>query len=399
MKNKCSALGAIAVFIFGVVWLVSCGTSDTPPETDRQSPPTQTPIPLTISPESQTDLAKTRAFFGKVTSLPIEVNAASKTPTPVAVTRTPAHTSVPTRAVAAPALIRHAVRQGDTLLGLAKLYGVSMATIQLANGMSDSIGLIAGQTLSIPSTSQWLHENSFWVVHIVRRGETLVGLSSTYGLTVDDILRVNAIADPALIRIDQQLVMPVAQLVTINRSPATATPARVAAAPAAAPAQETASHGSTGAAPDAVSAAQVPPIVPVPAPPGGPDDWPAYILARINKVRADHGLNTLTLVAELSHAAQAHAEDCVQRGWGSHVGSDGAVLKTRLERAGYFSRNSGENWVQARNAVRAFDWWYGEIPPNDPHRRNILGSRYTEIGIGIAHTGSSYVFITDFGSR
>ena len=92
-------------------------------------------------------------------------------------------------------------------------------------------------------------------------------------------------------------------------------------------------------------------------------------------------------------------EDCARRGWGSHVGSDGAVLKTRLERSGYFGANWGENWVQAPNAERAFEWWYGEIPPNDPHRRNILSPRYTEIGIGIVETGRGYIFVTDFGRR
>jgi uncharacterized protein YkwD len=105
------------------------------------------------------------------------------------------------------------------------------------------------------------------------------------------------------------------------------------------------------------------------------------------------------MAPELNYAAQAHAEDCARRGWGSHVGSDGAVLRTRLERAGYLGRNWGENWVQAPNAERAFDWWYGETPPNDPHRRNILSPRRTEMGIGIAETGWGLIFVTDFGQR
>lgn len=310
-----------------------------------------------------------------------------------------------------PAVHQHIIQPGETLLGIAMQYGVSMAAIQLANGMGDSIDLLAGQTLSIPGSTQWLNESRFWIVHVVRSGETLVGVADAYDLTVDQILRVNAIADPALIQVDQQLVMPLAQLVMLNSPQPTATTAPATAAPAVADAGVGPNTGepetelaaaSVNAEPPSVETRPKPappPAAPPPGLPAGPADWPTYILARINQVRAEHGLNTLTLVPELNAAAQAHAEDCARRGWGSHVGSDGAVLKTRLERAGYIGRNWGENWVQALNAERAFDWWYGEIPPNDPHRRNILSPYYTEIGIGITQTTWGFIFITDFGRR
>jgi uncharacterized protein YkwD len=285
-------------------------------------------------------------------------------------------------------------------------YGVSMAAIQLTNNMGDSIDLIAGHTLSIPGSTQWLGESYYWVVHVVRSGETLIGLSQAYDLTVDEILRVNAIADPDLIHVDRLLVMPLAQLMVARAPQPSATAVLAAEAPAVAGVQAAPTLTVSDAAPETASPAVITPApeaaattAPPPSAPAGPADWPNYILVRINQVRTEHGLNTLAPVPELTLAAQAHAEDCAQRGWGSHVGSDGAVLKTRLERAGYFGRNWGENWVQARNAERAFEWWYGEIPPNDPHRRNILSPYYTEIGIGIAKTGSGFIFISDFGRR
>ncbi len=294
------------------------------------------------------------------------------------------------------AVIQHTVQRGETLLGLALQYGVSMATIQLANGMGNSIDLVAGQTLSIPGSPQWPGERPFWVIHTVQAGETLVGLSSTYDLTVDEILRVNAISDPALIHIDQKLVMPLTQLVTLKAPLPTTTPAAVTSAQAAPSTPEPKASPATDLAAPQPSQSELPSA---PAPPSSAADWPGYILARINQARAAHGLNALSIAPELTYAAQAHAEDCARRGWGSHVGSDGAVLKTRLERAGYSGRNWGENWVQALNAERAFEWWYGEIPPNDPHRRNILSPHYTEIGIGIAATSWGYIFVTDFGRR
>jgi uncharacterized protein YkwD len=291
-------------------------------------------------------------------------------------------------------MVQHTIQAGDTLLGVAMVYDVSMAAIQLANDMADSIDLIAGQALSVPGSTQWPEESHFWIVHVVQPDETLVGVASAYDLTVDEILRVNAIADPDLIHRGQQLVLPLRQLVASRSLHPTATPVAIAAANAQATPDTAASETATESAPDTHPTATPPTSMP-----SGPADWPVYILARINQVRAEHGLNPLTLVPELSYAAQAHAEDCARRGWGSHVGTDGAVLKTRLERVGYVGNNQGENWVQALNAQRAFEWWYGEIPPNDPHRRNILSPYYTEIGIGVAGTGWGYIFVTDFGRR
>jgi uncharacterized protein YkwD len=315
----------------------------------------------------------------------------------------------PTDPPLAPAKIQHVVQPGDTLLGLAMKHNISMASIQLANNMGNTIDLIAGQTLNIPNGPQWLQESCFWIVHVVQPGETLMELSSAYDTSVDQILRVNAIADPTLINVDQQLVIPLTQLLIAQRPEPTTAPATLAEAAQAIPPTPQPNADTDAAASMAVAAPTTAPqptepasnteTDPPPSLPAGPAEWPNYILTRINQARAANGLHALTIAPELTYAAQAHAQDCAQRGWGSHVGSDGAVLKTRVQRAGYTGDRWGENWVQAQNAERAFDWWYGEIPPNDPHRRNILSPHYTEIGIGIANSGWGYIFITDFGRR
>jgi uncharacterized protein YkwD len=38
-----------------------------------------------------------------------------------------------------------------------------------------------------------------------------------------------------------------------------------------------------------------------------------------------------------------------------------------------------------------------EEPPNDPHRRTLLTTWFTEIGVGVAETTWGYYFIADFG--
>jgi uncharacterized protein YkwD len=385
----------ILIISLNTLLLVACGGGRTPKDSLTPLPSTTASVAAQIA-VLPAD-APPRKANNLLSVIPSPTTEPEPSPTPYAAELNAPTTPSPPE----PVILQYVVQAGDTLWNLALFHGVSMAAIQLANGMGNSIDLIAGQTLAIPNSPQWLGENTFWMVHVVRQGETLVGIASTYSMTVDDILRVNAIADPALIHVDQQLVMPLTQLTMTNAPQPTEAPVAVAAAAnpqsALPPAESTA---PAAPAPPASEPSQPPaPAAPPPQPPSSAADWPVFILTRINQVRAEHGLNALALAPELTYAAQAHAQDCAQRGWGSHVGSDGAVLKVRLERAGYLGENWGENWVQALNAGRAFDWWYGEIPPNDPHRRNILSPNYTEAGIGIAETGWGYIFVTDFGRR
>jgi len=37
------------------------------------------------------------------------------------------------------------------------------------------------------------------------------------------------------------------------------------------------------------------------------------------------------------------------------------------------------------------------VPPNDPHRRTLLTTWLSEIGVGVAQTSWGYYFIADFG--
>ena len=76
-----------------------------------------------------------------------------------------------------------------------------------------------------------------------------------------------------------------------------------------------------------------------------------------------------------------------------------ARLPARLARTGYQPITQSENWANSRSIRSAFDMWWNEPQGADPHRRNILWSRYTEIGICIAKGVWGYYVIADFGSR
>ena len=130
------------------------------------------------------------------------------------------------------------------------------------------------------------------------------------------------------------------------------------------------------------------------------------LLARINHERVARGLAPYALNAQLTAAAQAHAEDVAragrydQNGLAGHIGSDGSTVFDRVARVGYgaysWGRRLGENWAWYHDVASAMVMWMGDAP----HRDNILNPFYREIGIGVAPAPSGgFVYITDFGAQ
>jgi len=310
------------------------------------------------------------------TSTPVRSSTPNPSPIPP-----PTHvlSPVPSRTLlpATSAPIAHTVQPGDTLLGLAMQYGVPMAAIQLENGMGESTVLYVGDVLVIPPASDWEGASPFWVVYVVKEGETLAGIAQTYGLEVEVLLEVNGLADPGELRPGDRLVLPLdapaaAYLPTPTHTP-THTPMSVPTAPLPTPIPALATIS-----PDTAT-------------------WPHETVRIIDEVRAAHGLPPFTYNEVLAQAAQAHANDCADRGWCSHTGSDGSDVKTRIVRAGYDPTGWAECWAQSRDPQHAVDMWMDEVPPDDPHRRTLLSTWVTEIGVGVTQTTWGYYFIADFG--
>lgn len=93
--------------------------------------------------------------------------------------------------------IVHLVGEKETLFGLSKRYGVTVARILEFNPTADG-GIEAGQLLKVPYVPKGRTQTAEGTVHKVQPRETLFSISRMYGVSVDDIKSWNNLKDNAL---------------------------------------------------------------------------------------------------------------------------------------------------------------------------------------------------------
>jgi uncharacterized protein YkwD len=103
-------------------------------------------------------------------------------------------------------------------------------------------------------------------------------------------------------------------------------------------------------------------------------------LARINELRAQAGAAPLALSAQLTAAAQGHADDMAAKRYFSHTSRDGRTPGQRITAAGYRYSTYGENiaWGYADWAAAIAGWMRSA-----GHRANLLNIRFRELGLGL----------------
>jgi LysM repeat protein len=98
-------------------------------------------------------------------------------------------------------VVIHEVEAGETIFGLSRRYGASVEDIKESNSQSGN-GLKIGQLLAIPTLSEEpiaaTDAPTNYVNHEVVTGETLYGISRQYGLTVAELKTLNDMTDNAL---------------------------------------------------------------------------------------------------------------------------------------------------------------------------------------------------------
>lgn len=101
----------------------------------------------------------------------------------------------------------YVVQAGDTLSGIAVQYGVPVSLLQVLNNLEDSADLILlGQILRVPVLAA--PEVACTVTHAVQAGESLWGIAVRYGVTLDELVQRNQLANPNLVSEEQELCIP-----------------------------------------------------------------------------------------------------------------------------------------------------------------------------------------------
>ena len=122
--------------------------------------------------------------------------APAPTPPPTQLATWDAQTVSPdARTVAA---TQYVVRSGDTLSGIARITGASVAAIAQVNNIAPPYVIRPGQRLDIPAGRY----------HEVRRGETGIGIARSYGVDWSDVVTLNRLEEPYILRAGQRILLP-----------------------------------------------------------------------------------------------------------------------------------------------------------------------------------------------
>lgn len=93
----------------------------------------------------------------------------------------------------------HVVKTGDTLWRISQGYGVSIEELIRTNKIANPSQLVVGQTIVLPIRGRY---------HWVSRGETLYSISRLYNISLNELIQINRISNPNQIPIGLRLYIP-----------------------------------------------------------------------------------------------------------------------------------------------------------------------------------------------
>ena len=136
------------------------------------------------------------------------------------------------------------------------------------------------------------------------------------------------------------------------------------------------------------------PTKPTPAPAPTTGEFSAYqqeVLNIVNKERTSRGLSALKFNAELAKVATTKSQDMIDRGYFDHNSPTYGSPFDMMKKFGITYKSAGENIAMGQKTPQeVMTAWMN----SDGHRKNILNSSFTEIGIGIAKDKNGRLYWT-----
>ena len=115
----------------------------------------------------------------------------------------------------------------------------------------------------------------------------------------------------------------------------------------------------------------------------------------LNSDRERYNLPPLTLDPELCRIARIKSEDMRDNQYFAHESPKYGLVGDMLAHFGYTARGAAENIAHHRDIDKA----QAALISSPGHRRNILSSGYTRVGVGVATDENGYVYLTQIFCR
>lgn len=115
----------------------------------------------------------------------------------------------------------------------------------------------------------------------------------------------------------------------------------------------------------------------------------------LNEDRARQGLPALILDAELSRIARIKSQDMVSNNYFAHTSPTYGNVRSMLNSFGVSFQSAGENIARSRSVYHS----NAAFLSSEGHRRNMLSTTYTHVGIGVVVNSSGFVTVTEIFVR
>ena len=101
----------------------------------------------------------------------------------------------------------HTVRSGDNLTSISKKYNVSVANLKNANNLKGNT-IHPGQKIQLQKKSSPVQSAAVSKHHVVKKGETLIGIAKQYQVSLMKLLDINSLNLNSVILTGTRLVIP-----------------------------------------------------------------------------------------------------------------------------------------------------------------------------------------------